>query len=368
MDDRDLEARLSNHLHQRFDGSPVPSGLAAAVRQSLETSTAKVGFSFRPRALHLGWAATVAIVLTVGALLLNGRILGPAVPGTSPSPTVPPSAFTITERWFVVLAADGASPSAAQRDAATQSLMDRLTRLGLKSTQSEQPGMILLTLEREGLQDDDIRHILTATGDVEFVPLPPEAYGDIDVSALVGKPLPIEEPALFGNAGIASVALGSSEQGFPTIDVVLTPEAGAAFGAWTTAHAREYLAVVIDGRMVVAPIINEPITGGQVSITGGANVPGRPDTAFAVAAAIMVGGRLPDAWQGADVRRILTQDEAIEAARASGHGGSGDIEGADLDAFQDGARWTTVWRVSYVDGAVVTLDAVTGQWLSTGVP
>ena len=366
MDDRELEARLGTYLHQHFDNPPVPAGLAAAVRQGMESApAAKVGFSVGRRGLQLGWAATAAIALVIGAVLLSGRGLGPAAPGPSTTPV--PTLRVVAERWFVVLPPSSAAPSTADRDAAMQVLMDRLTGLGLKSTSSAQRGWMMFTLERDGLPDEAIRRILSATGDVEFVPLPAEDYGDGKLTAEVGKELPKDEPALFGWDGIEAVAESTDQQGRRTLNFTLKPAARQSFGDYTTGHLLEYIAIVIDGRVAVMPVINEPITGGEIAISSG-GAPGSAEEAqFDEGVAVLIGGMLPDSWQGADVRQILTQQAAIEAVRASGHGGSGDIEGADFDALLDGARWTPVWRVSFADGTVVTLDAVTGEWLSTGI-
>lgn len=328
MDDRELEARLSTHLHHRFDAAPVPAGLAAAVRQGLENTKRPVGFSFRPRALPLGRVATVAGVVGIAALLF-GRILAlaPAAPGVSPSPTAGATAVATSPagvaRPFIVLPKAGTNPSKAESDRAGKVLEARLTALGLDSFTTATGYGFELAAPAGGPSDEDVRAVLAAVGTVEFVPLPPDTYGDIDISTLVGKPLPHEESALFGNDGIASVALGSTEQGFPTIDVVFTPAAGAAFGAWTTAHTREYFAIVIDGRVVAAPVINEPITSGQVSITGAAAAPGSLDTAFAIAAAIMVGGQLPEAWHDADVPELIAasvaRSKAVERLQLPGN-------------------------------------------------
>jgi hypothetical protein len=367
MDDRELEARLQQHLHQRFDVAPVPSGLVAAVRDGmLATPTAKVGFAFRPRSFQVGWAATLVVVIAVGALLLAGRGLGPATPRATHTPSsTPVPTQPIVERHFIVLAPNRTWPSAADREAATQVLVARLAGLGMKATESDQTAAIEFTMEGDGLPDDAIRRILAATGEIEFVPLPEADYGDGKLIAEVGKPLPRDEPALFGWEGIESVEQRTDQQDRPMLNFTLKPAARQAFADYTTNHLQGYLAIVIDGRVALLPVINEPITGGEVAISGG-GLPGSPEaTRFDEAIAVLVGGRLPEAWQGASVPPIMTREAAIEAARASGQGGSGAIEGADLDALLDDARWRPVWRVSVAGGAVVTLDAVTGAWLST---
>jgi hypothetical protein len=207
-------------------------------------------------------------------------------------------------------------------------------------------------------------------GEVEFVPLPPQDYAGVDTSTLVGTRLPAGLTSLFGREGIASATRSTSAtQNLPTIDISLSRAANALFADYTTNHTGEYLALVIDGEVALVPVMNEPITGGQVSISGGGNPgpnPFRPDTSFDIAAAIIVGGRLPEVWLRADVAKVLTQQQAIDAVRASGHAGIGDLTGANLDVLEASSRWRAVWRVSFAGGATVTIDAVTGAWLSTG--
>jgi hypothetical protein len=373
MDDRELEARLGRYLHQRFDAAPVPASLAAAMQQGIATDTQKVGFSFRPRAFQLGWAATLAVVLVAGSFLLYGNVISPAIPGataTPPAPSIPPAAGEL-ERSFVVLPKDGLTPTKAESAEAAAIFERRLGALGLTNVTTAIGNGFELYAPGEGPSDDVIRAVLAATGAVEFVPLPPDILGDVDPQTLVGKPVPSGTTPLFGHDGIASVERGTSApQGFPTVDIKFTPAATALFADYTANHTQEYLAIVIDGKVALAPVINEPIPGGEVSISGGGPSgpnPFRPDTTFDVAAAILLGGRLPAAWQGADVPVLITRTAAIEAARAHGGGGNAAIDAVDLDVLEDGLRWRAVWRIPFAGGAVVTVDAVTGEWLSTGI-
>jgi hypothetical protein len=151
---------------------------------------------------------------------------------------------------------------------------------------------------------------------------------------------------LFGWEGIESVSLDDTRQS-PAIAFTLTAAAKAEFAAWTTAHTGEYLAIMIDGRIALVPVINEPIPGGQVTVSSGSSdIPGRPDDAFTIGAAILVGGRLPPAWEGATVPAILTRDAAIAAARASISDGAGaTVESADLDVIQGENGWEPTWTV-----------------------
>src|SRR5689334_7815174 len=101
MDDRELEARLTQRLHDRFDVGPVPVGLAGTVRDRMDaTQTARVRFGLRSRSMQLGWA-TLAAVVVVSAVLVVRNGFGPASPRSTPSAptaTVAPP----TERRFVL--------------------------------------------------------------------------------------------------------------------------------------------------------------------------------------------------------------------------------------------------------------------------
>jgi preprotein translocase subunit SecD len=49
----------------------------------------------------------------------------------------------------------------------------------------------------------------------------------------------------------------------------LSREAGEAFEAFSTRHVEERVAIVLDGEVLMAPVVREPISGGKLSITLG---------------------------------------------------------------------------------------------------
>jgi preprotein translocase subunit SecD len=52
------------------------------------------------------------------------------------------------------------------------------------------------------------------------------------------------------------------------ISFVLKPDATDIFGEYTTSHQQQYLAIVLDKKVISAPIIQSPITDGQGQISG----------------------------------------------------------------------------------------------------
>ena len=349
MDDRELEARLKARLHTRFDDAPVPTELVSSVREGLSVQPRALRFDMRSRGTWLGWTAVAAAAVLVMTVLFGSRIAGPSAPRDTSSPSAASPATAVqeplptptTERLFMVLA-PGALPDKAVTTRAAEVLEARLRALGIGNFTSSAGNAITFQVPGDGPTDENIRAALGATGDIEFVPVPADAFASLQ--PVVGDALPTDLPALFGHEGIVSVERGTQQQGIPVIDIKLAPAAATAFGDYTAAHAGGYFAVVVDGRIALIPVINEPIRGGTLQISsGGAEIPGRPDTTFDVTAAILVGGRLPEAWQGARVPGIVTQRFAMGAALGQYPGAI--LVSADLDAEPIGDAWLAVWYV-----------------------
>lgn len=346
MNDRELELRLQAHLHRRFDDAPIPAGLEAAVLQGIQTQPRRIAFDLRPRRLALGWSLVAAVAVVVAGSFLYGSFHGPIPPGASATPR--PSATVSTSRDFIVLPPTASVPSKASSSLATDVLSARLRALGFGTFTSGGGFGISFQLGNEGPSDAVVRRVLAATGDVQFVPLPPDDYfGDGGLEATVGQPLPKDEPALFGWEGIASVSIGAAAQGAETpgpsapqaIEVTLKPAAARAFGDYTVAHIGEYFAVVVDGKVAVVPVIQAAISGGEVSIVGG----GDDAAAFGELAAILVGGLLPEEWRGAKVPQVVDQEAAV--ATALTFYPTADVESAGLTTREDEHGTRAIWWI-----------------------
>ncbi len=91
-----------------------------------------------------------------------------------------------------------------------------------------------------------------------------DEYGlDDRIGYLVVK----KEIALEGRH-IKSAQVGSDRTGKPQVNFILDPEGAEIFGAFTTANQGESLAIVSDDKIKSYARINEPITGGEVAISG----------------------------------------------------------------------------------------------------
>jgi len=78
---------------------------------------------------------------------------------------------------------------------------------------------------------------------------------------------PLGRTVLTG-ADLADARLGVDRFGRPAVDVEFTPEGAARFAQLTTLYVGQPIPHLLDGELLVAPVVQEPITSGQGQITG----------------------------------------------------------------------------------------------------
>lgn len=385
MDDRDLEARLGARLHRRFDGAEPPASLTRAVVAQMATP--------RPRALPRFTLAglTAAAAVLLAAVLATGGRFGPAQGGPSlPTPTVGPSASAATTTQYIVLPRRGSSPTKADGAAALDVLRLRLGSLGTRFPFTAAEGYaITFTIP---IADDSplVRDVLAATGDLAFVPLPPADYGPGALQAVIGQPLPKAEPALFAADGVASAGVATTSGVPSTVHFGLNEAATAALAAYSSAHVGDTLAILIDGKVALLPVIESPIGDGRLEVAGS------PDDArtFSLLAAIVTSGPLPESWRNPRVPTVISQGRAEDVAlAASGSGVPATIVSTQLTTYDATAGLEAGWAIvlhgefspascgprpppsapphacpSPQDSELVIIDAVSGSFVEATVP
>lgn len=350
MDDHELEARLRVRLHERFDAATSPPELIAGVRQAIDAAPRPVGFgALRPGRLTLG-RAPVALAALVTVILITGIGIGSVVvPGhLRPTPTPGATPLATADRWFLTLPGFEITPARADIEAATDVVVGRLQALGIQPIVERVDPGIAIKVPPGGATDAAIREVLGAVGDVAFVPLPPEDYGEFGegrFKAVVGEPLPTDPPALFGWDGIGSIGFGDAEgsagDGPPPLLFTLNDRGKAAFALWSQSHVGEMIAILVDGRVALLPTVNEPIPGGEILIS-----PGIDDRArFDETAAILIGGRLPPAFGEATAPALVAVEDVIAATQRELPDANPLIW--DLDAIALEGHWVPVWEVTF---------------------
>ena len=350
MDDRELEMRLRTRLHARFDAAQPSAQLVAGVRQVIATEPRQVGVgTLRAGRLTLGWSPIAAVALVAVIAIAGIGVGNVLVPGDQPpSPTPVSTAVQPAERWFLALPGFGTTPTPADLETARDVLVARLQALGVQPiVQQTDPG-IAFEVQSSGSTDAAIRAVLGAVGDVSFVPLPLEDYGQFGegrVKAVVGEPLPTEPPALFGWDGIASVGLGDPQEGVTDaprpLRFTFNDRGKTAFAQWSQGHVGETIAILVDRRVALLPTVNEPIPGGEVIVSPGIDARDR----FEETAAIVIGGRLPSAFGDVTSPAIVPVEDVIAATQR-------ELPVANelmwrLDAISEASQWVPIWEVTF---------------------
>ena len=242
-------------------------------------------------------------------LIVIGLIVAAAVyvvvPGTGISFTLGTFAvdqqFTVSEGLDlkgglrVLLEADipaGTAPDAQSMETARQIVEQRVNGLGLAEPLVQLQGNTRIVVELPGVTDPQAAiETIKQTGLMEFIVIPtgqnPPLEGttvstycpditkvDCGNAALAAAPVDATQPAtttvpyvtLMTGAALRDASVGSDELGTSVIDFQLSADGSRIFGDFTAQHIGDFLAIVLDKRVISAPRINAAITdSGQIS-------------------------------------------------------------------------------------------------------
>jgi preprotein translocase subunit SecD len=165
---------------------------------------------------------------------------------------------------YQVLPAEGRVPSREDLNVVKQIITNRVDKSGVAEAQVVVQGTDRIVIEMPGIQNaDQIRSLVGTTGRLDFVPL-----GSTQMTQ--GQQLDLEQfPPLFSGDQVASATIGQDQTGSRTVDFVLKDQGKNLFADYTQDHVGQYFAIVLDGEVISAPVINEAIPGGQVQISQG---------------------------------------------------------------------------------------------------
>lgn len=124
-----------------------------------------------------------------------------------------------------------------------------------------------------------------------------------------------ERPLLSGDDLERAFASFDPQNGQPVVSFRFDPRGASVFGRTTTENVGKRFAIALDGRVITAPVINEPILGGSGQISGGFDVAGAEELS-----ALLRAGALPAPLTVVEQRTVgpgLGQD-SINAGAAAG--------------------------------------------------
>jgi protein-export membrane protein SecD len=188
----------------------------------------------------------------------------------------------------VILQADqtatGGTPTSGDMDKATLIIESRVNKLGASETSVQRQGGTALLVQIPGIKNADAAlKMMGTTGKLEFVDvssMPSATVAAINAWQSKGSPrssapsLPADfqyKPVVTGDQ-IQSASAGQSTSGSNTgqirVTLTLNPAGTKAWADYTTANVNKQVAVVLDGVVQSAPVINEPILSGDTEISG----------------------------------------------------------------------------------------------------
>ncbi len=153
-------------------------------------------------------------------------------------------------------------------------LESRTNALGVSENVLQVAGDRRIVGEFPGLNDSDsVLKTIQQTGLLEFVDTGdnPPAEGspivtDLNQTEPAAEGVQVYHTIMTGR-DLQTVAVGTGATGYQ-IDFTLTAQGSQAFGEHTSNNVGRYLSIVLDKKVISSPRINQPITGGQGTISG----------------------------------------------------------------------------------------------------
>jgi preprotein translocase subunit SecD len=170
-------------------------------------------------------------------------------------------------------------------DQALETIRNRIDQLGVRETAVQKEGDSNILVQLPGIQDPErAKELIGKTAVLEFKFLddknsvsdalkngPPPGDELLSGPAQAGGPprYLVQSNVLMSGDVVtnARVRPGSSLEG-PYVEVTLNKRGSEIFAALTTENVGRHLAIILDKTVYSAPVIKEPIPGGDVQITG----------------------------------------------------------------------------------------------------
>ena len=208
-----------------------------------------------------------------------------------------------TTRFVLTPTKEGiASEVSKAMDTATEVIRKRIDALGTREPTIIREGTDRIVVQVPGLKDPEaLKGLLGQTAKLEFKLVDTTANpadvaqgiaepGDEIVPFAVGVHGASAAPAIAVKrlGGIKGDELTDAKQSFeqrtnqPVVSITFNQEGGAKFAKLTTDNVNRPFAIILDGKVLSAPNINEPILGGSAQISGNFTVEGANSLAIAL--------------------------------------------------------------------------------------
>lgn len=156
---------------------------------------------------------------------------------------------------------------------AMEVLRRRVDALGTTEPNIQRQGLDRILVQVPGLQDPQrLKQILGETAKLQFRMVADQNAGDVDMlpsQDAGGQPIPISRPIIVeGEDLIDAQPAFDQRTSQPIVNFRFNIRGAQRFGQATTENLGRQLAIVLDNKVISAPVIQSPITGGSGQISG----------------------------------------------------------------------------------------------------
>jgi preprotein translocase subunit SecD/SecD/SecF fusion protein len=276
-----LDLRGGSYLLLQLDFSAVQKQDVASLVDEARQAMRKAGLGYT--GLH-GDAASNQVTLH----LLNGTD-APAAQAAlsklitfSPNATGPNLALNIASDGSVTLSIPHQAMIARQSQAVDQSItiiQRRIDGSGVLNPQIARQGADQIVVQLPGISDPErVKTLIGTTAHMTFqlvdTNAPPGGMPPLGDELLPMQDNPNQSLPVFSNVAVDGADLENAQPGTDpqsgqwVINFTLNSVGAREFGDVTTANVGKPFAIILDGKIIMAPNIREPITGGSGQITG----------------------------------------------------------------------------------------------------
>jgi hypothetical protein len=263
-----MNDELETRLRSAFRSESLPAAPATLFRalDAVLAEPVRPG-SGSPRRLPWGVVAVAAVLMVGGAVALSVGNRGPS-PAPSPlassvavSPSTPasqgvPTVLRFSPQW---------APRQANVDnlrAIVRMLEDRLDAAGVVGAVVRTNAYDVLLEVPAGLDAQPIRELLTPVGLFTIVPV---EFGAVHRGDSIDPALPV---LIDSSTGVEASVVATSSGGWGLL-LQFSDEVSPRLADYTAANVGSTIALVLDGIVVAAPMINETLPDGAVQIEFG---------------------------------------------------------------------------------------------------
>jgi protein-export membrane protein SecD len=189
---------------------------------------------------------------------------------------------------YQVLPVQGRAPRPEDLEVEKTIIENRVNSTGVSEPVITVQGTDRIVVELPGVSDPNaIRNLVGQTGLLEFVPLGTTQKNKGDT---------IDEqqfPPLFAGTELSSATIAQNQTSGRVVTFQLKDAGAKLFADYTAQHIGQYFAIVLDHKVISAPVINSAIPGGSVEISQNGTIGGYPLKEATELVTILQFGSLP---------------------------------------------------------------------------